>query len=178
MALIKDAELFFAKLDPKRPNAKFNEEQPTWEVQIRTRDKKKAEVWKKELHLKVVTDTDADEKTFYKVNLKRKSKKKDGTPLTPVKVVNGALDDVDPNSIGNGSIGDVQIFQYDYEVNKKKGIASMLKAIQLKKHIVYTPPKRDDDFEMTDTETVTPDDVIGGDNDDSGTDDDDDTKVF
>ena len=36
MAILKNCELWFAKLDPKRPNRKFNPENPTWEIQLRT----------------------------------------------------------------------------------------------------------------------------------------------
>jgi hypothetical protein len=148
MAILKNVEIWYTKLDPKKPNTKFNKEQPTWEVQLRTRDKKQAQEWK-DLNLKVNTDTDADEKVFYRVNLKKKSKKKDGTPVEPVKVVNGALDAIDPNTIGNGSIGNVRIFQYEYGEESK--IASMLMAIQLTKHVVYEPKPSEDDFEMTET---------------------------
>ena len=50
MAILKNAELFFAKLDPKRPNDRFDKENPTWEVQARTRSKAQAKEWK-DLHL-------------------------------------------------------------------------------------------------------------------------------
>ena len=166
MAIIKNAELWYTKLDPKKPNASFNKEQPTWEVQIRTRSKAQMTEWKG-LGLKPKMDEDQDGKAFWRVNLKKKSKKKDGEAVAPVKVVNGALEDVDPKSIGNGSIGDVRVFQYDYDVGGKQGLATMLMAIQLKKHIVYEPPASEDDFEMTETETVRPADSFG-DNDGEG----------
>ena len=59
MAILKNVELFFAKLDPKKPNATFDVNNPTWEVQIRTRDKKVAKQWK-DLNINVKTDDDDD----------------------------------------------------------------------------------------------------------------------
>jgi hypothetical protein len=169
MAVLKDVELWFARLDPKNPNSLFDKDNPTWEVQIRTKDKNQMQDWKS-LNLKPKLEQDENNGTYWKVNLKRKSKKKDGTPLSPVKVVDGALEDVDPNTIGNGSIGDVRIFQYDYEVGvgkvKKSGVASMLAAIQLSKHIVYIRQKSEDDFSMRDTEVVMPDQNLATDPDD------------
>lgn len=154
MAIIENAEIWFCKLDPKRPNASFNKENPTWECQIRTTDKKVKEKWEA-MHLKVKL-MEGDNGIYYRVNLKKKSKKEDGTPAAPVKVVDGGMNDVNPNTIGNGSIGNIRVFQYDYETGGKKGKASMLMAIQLTKHIVYTPKPRDDDFTMTETEVVQP----------------------
>ena len=120
------------------------------------------------MSLNVKSDEDKEGNTFYKVNLKKKSKKRDGTPVDPVKVVDGQLNDIDPNTMGNGSIGNVRIYQYDYDVGGNTGIASMLMAVQVTKLIKYEPKPRDDDFELLDvpTEVVTTADNFG-DNGDS-----------
>ena len=73
MAILNNVELFFAKLDPKKPNARFNPDNPTWEVQIRTRDKKQAKQWK-DLNINVNPDED-DKGMFYKASLKKKTNK-------------------------------------------------------------------------------------------------------
>lgn len=183
MAIINNAEIWFCKLDPKRPNAAFNKKAPTWELQIRTTDPE----YKKyldglNLNTKLIIHKDGekegepvlteDGKKQWRVNLKKPSKKSDGTPAAPVKVVNGSLEDIDPNTIGNGSIANVRVFQYEYSKEgkggkKEEGIASMLMAVQLKKHIVYHPKPREDDFEMTETETVQPPDPEEDDESDS-----------
>lgn len=151
--ILKNVELHWAKLNPKRPNKTFNED-GVWEVQIRTRDKKQAQEWK-DAHLNVSVETDENDKPYYKAMLKKQCKKKDGTDQAPVKVVNGSLEDINPDHIGNGSIGNVRLFQYDYEVGKgkqkKEGIASMLMAVQITTLNEYIPKPREDDFEMTDT---------------------------
>lgn len=153
MPIIKGAELYFSKLNPKRPNSKFNKKNPTWEVQIRTEDKAKKKEWE-DLGLAVKAVIPDDGLPYYRVNLRKKSIKEDGENSSPVSVVDGKLNPVDPDSIGNGSIGNIRIFQYEYTNEGKKGIASVLMAVQLIKHLVYTAPARDDDFEETETETV------------------------
>ena len=170
MAILKNVELYFAKLDPKRPNATFNTENPTWEVQIRTKDKKQAAEWKA-LNISVKPDEDSDGKMFYKATLKKKSKKKDKSSgelvaNEPVQVVSGSLEKIDPSKIGNGSIANVRLFQYEYEMAGKKGIASMLMAVQITKLNEYIPKPREDDFEMTDFEVNTVAEANGVDNSD------------
>jgi hypothetical protein len=169
MAMIKNAEVHFVRCDPKRPNASYNKKNPTWEVQIRTSDLAQRDEWKKQnLNVKMLTtkaegaDEDdpkvpvltPDGKKIYRVNLKKGSIKKDLTKAEPVKVINGALEDIDPNTIANGSRANIRVFQYDYKNDEGEGIASMLMAIQVIKHIVYVPKARDDDFDMQDTEVI------------------------
>jgi len=152
MAILNNVELFFAKLDPKKPNATFDANNPTWEVQIRTRDKKVAKEWK-DLNINVKTDDD-DDGVFYKANLKKKTKKANGEPQNPVKLLGGDLSDINPNTLGNGSIGNVRIYQYKYNVGGREGIASMLMAVQITTLKEYTPKPREDDFEMTEMTVV------------------------
>jgi len=170
MAILNNVEIFFAKLDPKRPNATFNKENPTWEVQIRTRDKAVAKSWK-EMNIGVKPDEDA-EGIFYKANLKKKSKKRDGTDQNPVNVVGGDLSPIDVNKLGNGSVGNIRVFQYEYNVNGKQGIATMLMAIQVTELREYAPKPREDEFSMADMKVVkvaenqdVDDDMLGGDDD-------------
>jgi hypothetical protein len=152
MAILNNVEIFFAKLDPNKPNATFDANNPTWEVQIRTRDKKVAKEWK-DLNINVKTDDD-DDGVFYKANLKKKTKKANGEPQNPVKLLGGDLSDINPNTLGNGSIGNVRIYQYKYNVGGREGIASMLMAVQVTTLKEYTPKPREDDFEMTEMTVV------------------------
>ena len=155
MAMIKSAEIWYTKLNPKRPNAKYNKKNPTWEIQIRTYSPATKKAWEAmNLNCTAVLPEEEGEKPYWRVNLKKKSLDKDGEPAKPVKIVDGQLNEIDPDTIANGSIGNIRIFQYEYDNDGDKGIASMLMAIQLTKHIVYVPKPRDDDFEMTDTEVI------------------------
>ena len=152
MAILKNAELFFAKLDPSKPNGRFDPTNPTWEVQIRTRDKAQAKAWK-DMNINVKPDDD-DDGMFYKATLKKKSKKRNGENQNPVTLLGGDLTAIDPNTLGNGSIGNVRVYQYDYEISGRKGIASMLMAVQVTTLKEYTPKPREDDFEMTEMEVI------------------------
>ena len=152
MAILKNVELWFAKLDPKKPNAMFDKEYPTWEVQIRTRDRAQASSWK-ELKISVKPDED-DDGVFYKATLKKKSKKRNGEAQNPVTLVGGDLSPVDPNKLGNGSVGNVRIYQYEYNVAGRTGIASMLMAVQVTKLKEYEPKPREDELEMTNMEVI------------------------
>jgi hypothetical protein len=182
MAMIKGAEIHYIKCDPKRPDGTYNKKNPSWQVQLRTSDTAQRDKWKEQgLNVKLLTQKaegaeeddpkipvlTADGKKIYRVNLKKGSIKKDGSKAEPVKVINGALEDIDPNTIANGSIANVRVFQYDYKTEDgKEGIASMLMAIQVTKHIVYVPKARDDDFDVEETETIAAQEEIGMDDDD------------
>jgi hypothetical protein len=153
MAIIKDVSIFFAKLNPEKPNARFDQENPTWELQIRTSDKKVAAEWKA-MNLRVTTGEDQDGKLVYRANLKKKSKKRDGTDNLPVTLVNGSLEQINPDTLGNGSKGNVRVYQYPYNVAGKEGIATMLMAVQITELFEFTPKPREDDFAMVETKVV------------------------
>jgi hypothetical protein len=154
MPIIKDCELWFCKLDPKRPNNKFNKENPTWECQIRTTDKAIKKIWE-ELQLPVKAIVPDEGSPYFRVNLRKKSIKEDKESASPIKVINGKLEEIDPNSIGNGSVGNIRIFQYEYpRKDGGKGLASVIMGIQITKHIVYKAKARNDEFGETETQTV------------------------
>ena len=111
--IIKNCELYFAKLDPARPNAKFNKKNPTWELQIRTSDQETRKQWTQMgLNVKPVVPDEGE--PFFRVNLRKKSIKEDGEKASSVDVVDAQLNPVDAKSIGNGSVGNVKVFQYEY----------------------------------------------------------------
>ena len=133
--VIRNAELFWAKLDPASPVNPFNAPQPHWEVQIRTRSKDEAKTWKEnELN---VTPKEDDDGLYYQVNLKAKAAMRDGTPRKPPAIVDGQLMPLDGTIIGNGSIGNVQIDQYEYTMNGKTGTGSSIKGIQVTRLVEY-----------------------------------------
>ena len=128
--LISDAELNWARLDtPVNP---FGTEQ--YELQIATTDAAKAEEWKAN-HLNV-----KEKEGVFTVGLKRKAKKADGSDNGKVRVVDGqrnAIENV--RSLGNGSRGNVIVFQYPYDAMGRKGVASSLTAVQVTEFVEYVP---------------------------------------
>lgn len=177
MAIIKNCPIYYVRCDPKHPNASYSKTNPTWEVQLRTSDPAQKEEWiAANLNVRLMKykddakDADGEDiggmpilddngKRQWRVNLKKRSKAKDGSPAAPVKVVAGSLEDMNPNTVGNGSIANVRVFQYTFpdKVDGTTKTASILMAIQLRKHVVYVPKSHDDMFEEEGMDTVDPD---------------------
>jgi hypothetical protein len=162
-AVLKNVEMYWVKLDPNKPAPAFGDGGPKWEFQARTTSKEQRDEWKAlNIPVKLVED-EATGTVYYKTSFRRSVTKKDDTPQTPVSVVNGALRALDPNTIGNGSICNIRIFQYPYEVKSKQpggpsksGISTMLTSVQVTKLIKYVPKPRENDFEATETEVIEP----------------------
>ena len=158
MAIIPECEVWYCKLNPKRPNAKFNKQNPTWEIQIRTTSKAVKAQWEEmNLYPKPVIPEDGE--PYYRVNLKKNKFNSNGQEGKPVTVVNGQLDNIDPDSIGNGSIANIRIWQYEYPASDGSGVRtkSIPMAIQVIKHILYKP-KKEEVFDETETEVIKPPD--------------------
>jgi hypothetical protein len=132
--IIRDAEMHWAKL--VKPVEPFGTLQ--WELQIRTRDKATAKSWKDDYYLAVKQEDD-DAGVYWKANLKRKAIKKDGGNNTPPDVLDAAKQPIDGSTLGNGSVGNVMLFQYPYEVAGRKGVSSILSKVQVVDHKVYQP---------------------------------------
>lgn len=159
MPFLTNVEIFFTKVDPKRPSKQLTPANPTWETQIRTTDKEVRKKWMAmNIKTKAVREDKDDEESkilYYSANLKKKSLKKDGTPNGPVEVINGKGEDLDPNSIGNGSVANLRIFQHDYVFEGIPGIATVLMGMQIIKHVVYVQQPMEE-FGKCETETVMP----------------------
>jgi len=164
MAIFKNCEVWFAKLDPKRPSKKLTPKNPTWEIQLRTTDKNQKKEWEAGyMNVKAVREDPTDEESkilYYRTNLKKKSLKKEGdemVPTGPVDVVDGKQNPIDPTTIGNGSIVNIRTFQHEYTFEGKKGMTNTLMGIQVIKHIVYVA-KPMEEFDDAETETIIPED--------------------
>jgi hypothetical protein len=151
--ILENIEIWYPKLDPRRPSARFNKDNPQWEIQGRTRDKDQKNEWEASgLSVKAILPDDGD--PYWRINLKKPSIRRSGEPAEPVRVVDGNLNPIDPTTIGNGSIANIRLYQYEYpRQTGGMGTASILMAVQLTEHILYTPPPRED-FGKTQTKTI------------------------
>lgn len=107
---------------------------PQYELQIETADATLAQSLK-DNHLNV---KEKDGK--FTVSLKRKATKADGSDNGPVRVVKSdatAMSADEIKKIGNGSKGNVIVFQYEYNAAGRKGIASSLTAVQITDMVEY-----------------------------------------
>jgi hypothetical protein len=155
--ILNNCAIFYAHLDPNRPNTKFSKKSPTWDIQIRTTSKEQRKEWiAAGLRVKDVIP-DGDEPPYFSATLRKKCVKADLSPGEPPELVDAELNPIDPRTIGNGSIGNVRIFQYEFSGTNEQtgepisGLASVLMGVQLIEHVVYTPKPRDEsnDFKAT-----------------------------
>ena len=168
MTILKNVMIRYAKLNPDRPSTKVNKK-GEWQVQAYTRSKDQSKEWK-ELGITVKLAEDA-EGIIYTVNFRKKAVKKDGTPGKMPSVVNAKLVAIDPRSIGNGSVVNLNISSYDYTFEGKQGVAWQLNGIQVMKHIVFKPkPFEGFEEEEGDTEVVDEMPDEAGDDDGDATD--------
>ena len=134
--MIRNVELNWARLDTTQ--SPFGKEQ--YEMQIATTDKEVADEWT--ANYLSVKEKDG----VYSVGLNRKAFKTNGDTNGKVKVVTSDLKPLPEGTmIGNGSTGNVKIYQYSYDVAGKKGTGSSLTAVQVTNLLVYLG-NTDDDF--------------------------------
>ena len=149
---ITDVTINYTKLD--KPVNPFGTEQ--YELQIATADESKVKELednyinfrRKDGVLVKTMQKDADNNPtveMFTASLKRKTEKSNGESNGKVRVVNNDLTPMENlTTIGNGSKGNVIVFQYNYDIAGRKGVGSSLTAIQITDHVVYAPPGRID----------------------------------
>jgi len=158
MAILKNVKVNWVRLDPEHPVLnKMDPAKPRkqWELQIETEDKAVRKEWL-DLGLKVKTvreDPSDDESKIlkYTANLRKMATKED-KPAPPVQVVDAKGNDFDPNTIGNGSIANIRLFQSPYESDGVKKIRNTLMGMQMVKVLKYVS-KPMENFDELDTET-------------------------
>lgn len=137
---LNKVSLWFIKCDPKNPSRKMNPNDPQWEVQIRTTDPAENERWlAMGLPAKFfIPPGKGPADGYFRVNLNKRAFRKDGTSAQPVEVVTGNLQPLDPNTIGNESIGNLRLLPRDYkdrQGNSKK--AWTLMGVQVTRLVPY-----------------------------------------
>jgi hypothetical protein len=163
MAILKNQEVYFAKLNPARPDRnKMDPTKPNWNLQCRTLSKEQRKEWiDMGLKPRVVRENKEDDESkvlYYSVNFRKNvNTVRNGQPTKaePPSVVNGHNEDIDGGSIGNGSICNLRLFRRDYEVGGVKKVGYTLMAVQVIKHIVYVGTPMED-FDECETEVMLP----------------------
>lgn len=133
--ILSNVELHWTKLG-SRVDMGFDGQSPAWVTEARTRNKEQANKWK-ESQLNVKTKDD-EEGLYWAVSLKKPTERKDGTAERPVPVVGKdkfPIEDVE--SIGNGTIANVKVRQFDWNYQGKAGTSSRLDAIQILDLVVF-----------------------------------------
>ena len=142
--IINDVELNWCKLAKPMTN-QFGATQ--YEMQIVAKDKAHAD--------KITADTgisfkEKDGKLV--ANLKRKATKRDGSDNGAPRVVDSNKAPLEnPGSVGNGSKGNIIVWQYEYEFGGRKGVGNSLTAVQVTNLVKYES-KNNVDFDSVSSE--------------------------
>lgn len=149
MAIIRNVEFWYPRL--VRPNAMFDPQKPRWEVQIRTSDMNQyKELMALGLNLKFKQEDDGSQYWF--TTLGKRSTKQDGSAATPIEVVDGKKEPINPDTIGNGSIGNIRLFESSYERLGKPAKRFSLMGVQITKLKLYKSKGPREEFDEEDME--------------------------
>src|SRR6056300_290029 len=144
-SIIRNVNFYYAKLD--KPVSPFGTE--IFDLQVRF---PKERIQEMSAYGKVREVEDGN----FAINITRKAKNAKGQK-TPVRIV-----DTDKNPvkdlIGNGSSGNIIVYQYDWNVSGRSGTKTILIAIQVTNLIKYVP-QTEVDFDILEPTTNTEDTV-------------------
>ena len=136
MALLKGKKAMWAKLST--PEKKYGSDDTQWSIDLIVSDADSRKWVKSKLAMKErFLDIDGEEVCVIKLK-KDTHWKKSGEAKTPIKVVDAYGQDVDPRTIGNGSVVNAQYTVRDWEFQGKKGKTAELVAIQVVELVEYT----------------------------------------
>jgi len=128
MPVLKNCEMWYVKCNPEKPDTRFR---PRWAVQIRTTSREQKKEWES-FGIKVTTKDPDEGPMYYQATIGRGVFKADGvTKRKAVEVVDAEMNPFNPDTIGNGSIGNVSVFQYNSVYEGKSRTANMLSGIQV-----------------------------------------------
>jgi len=138
--IIRDVKLYWAKLD--KPTDPFGTLQ--WELTIQVPKKRESEI------ASFGKVKEGFDKGTVAVALKKKALKADGTEAAKVGVVDANKQPFDSKLIGNGSKGNIIVFQRPYEIKApngkvtKSGTSTMLTKVQVTDLVKYE--RKSDNF--------------------------------
>ena len=137
--------LYYVQCNPARATNRFNPDRPQWSLSIRTTDPKKAEEYKaKGLVPKfVIPEGKTPAEGYYSLRFQKNAKKADGSPARPVEVVTGTMRPLDPDTIGNGSIGNLRLLARDGERQGKPAKLFTLMGLQVTHLVPYEGAQHD-----------------------------------
>jgi len=124
--VIRDVHFYYAKLD--KPVSPFGTE--IYDMQVRF---PKERIKEMTAYGKVREVEDGN----FAINITRKAKNSKGQK-TPVRVVDTEKNPI-KDLIGNGSSGNIIVYQYDWEVSGRTGTKTILIAVQVTNLIKYVP---------------------------------------
>lgn len=156
MAILKSVQLFWVKCDPERPSRYQNKDTApaTWSIQFRVTDKKEAEALTKEYGFKF-NPVEDNGKIVYRSSLSKyafasgtEGKEDPTKPNKPVVIVGKDGRQIDPNTVGNGSVGDIAFSVRDDKSSRT------LRGVMVSKWKVFEQKTLLDEFDIDVDATV------------------------
>ena len=142
-SIIRGLELHYARL--VKSHSPFGSE--VWDVQVRTEDDD-VKTQLEDAGVKMKAHTDG----YWYAGIKRNVMNRKGEPNKAPVIVDANKQPIDPDiAIGNGSIGNLKLFSYDWSVGGRSGKSAMLSAVQITNLIEYKGGD-DVDFDIEDAE--------------------------
>lgn len=166
--VVKNLILSYAKLGV--PNSKFAANNPTYEVRVTTGDVEVSNLLKAMgAKMTIVQDEESGAINYTTVVKTKSLNTKTSSAMPPPKVIGLNRSAIDPNLIGNGSIGNIAISSYEYTFQGKTGKAINLHAVQITLLKVWHPQDAtdlfDDEGETTIVDEGADEELMGDDND-------------
>jgi len=121
-----------------------------WELSLITEDAEQAQEWNNKF-VGTVKPNNAMKPTAWTVSLNRKVLTSKGDENGPIRVVNADKQPLSPaqlGKIGNGSVGNIILFQGPYDNEFGQGVFNSLTAVQITELVAYEGGVSDMDFDL------------------------------
>ena len=147
MPLLKNVEAHWSKLG--KPEKMYRSEKTQWAINA-VCDIKVAKAWQKKGYAqKVRTMEIAGEDTPY-IYLTKPTHRRSGEDNKSIKVFDKFGNDVNPDTIGNGSTVNIQYRTYEWEFQGDKGVKAELVAVQVVDLVEYKSGGDNNEFDFAD----------------------------
>ncbi len=135
MPLLKNVEAHWAKVGT-RPEKKYRSDQTQWSINA-VCDAKVAKAWKNKGYAQKVRTMDVKGDEVPYILLTKPTHRRSGEANQGIKVFDKFGNELDADSIGNGSKVNIQYRTYDWEFQGDKGTKAELVAIQVVELVEY-----------------------------------------
>ena len=156
MAVIQNVQLFWLNCNPEKPRRFQNKASApaTWSLQFRVADKKTADSYAKDFGFRF-TPVEDDGKIVYRTSISAYAfaagpdgEEDPNRPNRPIRVIGADGRDIDPDTVGNGSIGNISFYVRDDKSSRS------LRGVQVTTWKVFKPRDAEDEFDTSGEMTI------------------------
>lgn len=161
MAVLKNVTAYWCKTG--KPEKKYASEETQWSVKLVV-EPKISKAWVKKGFAQKEKTMEVDGKEHRMIQITKNTHRKDGKEVDPPLVVDKYGRELDPDSVGNGSVVDVQYRIFEWDMAGRSGLKPILEAVRVVDHVERAGTAQGSEFdydEMPEDEEVD----LGGDDD-------------